>query len=240
MITTFYPPYAFGGDAIFVHRLTNMLARRGHEVEVIHCLDSYLALAKGSPPSECPGEPGVTLHALSSRVGGLSPLATQQTGYPLFKGRQIRNILSAKRFDVIHFHNISLIGGPMILRYGEGIKLYTAHEHWLVCPTHVLFKFNREACTKRSCFRCQLIHHRPPQLWRYTGMLKAALRHVDAFIAPSEFTLHRHLADGLDIPLVHIPNFLCESTEQPTSVSGQDEIKLPARPFSCSLAVSRN
>ncbi len=27
MITTFYPPYSFGGDAVYVHRLSNELAR---------------------------------------------------------------------------------------------------------------------------------------------------------------------------------------------------------------------
>ena len=35
MVATFYPPYHFGGDAIYVHRLANALARRGHTVIVI-------------------------------------------------------------------------------------------------------------------------------------------------------------------------------------------------------------
>jgi hypothetical protein len=30
MINTFYPPYNFGGDGIFVQRLSNELVRRGH------------------------------------------------------------------------------------------------------------------------------------------------------------------------------------------------------------------
>lgn len=231
MITTFYPPYAFGGDAIFIYRLTNMLARRGHEVDVIHCVDSYRALANGPPPSGFANEPGVTRHGLVSGVGVLSPLATQQTGYPLFKGRKIRRILAAKPFDVIHFHNISLVGGPMLLRYGEGIKLYTMHEHWLVCPTHVLFKFKREPCVKPSCFRCTLVYRRPPQLWRYTGMLKAALRNVDAFISPSEFTLRRHQASGLDIPIVHIPSCLSGTAESDEAPAAPDDIGLPSRPF---------
>jgi len=227
MITTFYPPYAFGGDAMFVYRLTNMLARRGHEVDVIHCIDSYRALAEGPLPSGYPNEPGVAVHGLVSGLGVLSPLATHQTGYPLFKGRKLRRILAAKRFDVIHFHNISLIGGPMILRYGKGVKLYTLHEHWLICPTHVLFKFKREACVKPSCLRCTLIYRRPPQLWRYTGLLKRALRHVDALIAPSEFTLRRHQAAGLGIPIVHIPFFLGEDPAPPDG----DGVRLPSRPF---------
>jgi len=58
---------------------------------------------------------------------------TQATGRPGFKRAPIARVLDAG-FDVIHFHNISLAGGPGILSYGEGIKLYTAHEHWLVCP----------------------------------------------------------------------------------------------------------
>ena len=33
MVTTFYPPYHFGGDALYVYRLSNALARRGHHVQ---------------------------------------------------------------------------------------------------------------------------------------------------------------------------------------------------------------
>jgi glycosyltransferase involved in cell wall biosynthesis len=41
MITSFYPPYNYGGDGIYVHGLSNALAERGHQVHVIHCLDAY-------------------------------------------------------------------------------------------------------------------------------------------------------------------------------------------------------
>lgn len=231
MITTFYPPYAFGGDAIFVYRLANTLARRGHQVDVIHCIDSYRALTHGPLPSGYPNEPGVTLHGLVSGVGMLSPLATYQTGFPVFKARKIRAILATRRFDVIHFHNPSLIGGPMLLRYGDGVKLYTLHEYWLICPTHVLFKFQQEACVMPSCFRCTLAYHRPPQLWRYTGLLKAALRSVDAFIAPSLFTLRRHQDAGLDLPLVHLPHYVGDAAEDTQPPPARDDLGLPASPF---------
>ena len=39
MISIYYPPYAFGGDAIYVHRLAKELVRQGHEVDVVHCAD---------------------------------------------------------------------------------------------------------------------------------------------------------------------------------------------------------
>jgi hypothetical protein len=41
LITTFYPPHAFGGDAVFVYRLANMLPRRSHELDAIHCSVKY-------------------------------------------------------------------------------------------------------------------------------------------------------------------------------------------------------
>ncbi|MGE5445626.1 MAG: glycosyltransferase, partial [Ignavibacteriales bacterium] len=138
MITTFYPPYNFGGDGIFVHQLSNELAKRGHHVEVIHCIDSYRLLARQEPTKTYDDHPNVTVHGLKSRFGFLSTLATQQMGYPFFKSAQIQRILK-RGFDIIHYHNISLVGGPKILEYGHGIKLYTMHEYWLVCPTHVLF-----------------------------------------------------------------------------------------------------
>ncbi|MDQ3180905.1 MAG: glycosyltransferase family 4 protein, partial [Acidobacteriota bacterium] len=35
-----------------------------------------------------------------------------------------------------------------------------------------------------------------------------SLPHVDCFISPSRFTLNKHLEDGLEIPITHIPYFL--------------------------------
>ena len=207
MITTFYPPYNFGGDGIFVRRLSNELARRGHQVDVIHCTDAYRFLARQEPTGTYDNHPNVTVHRLKSRFGFLSPLATQQTGFPFFKSGQIQRILE-KGFDVIHYHNISLVGGPKILSYGQSIKLYTMHEHWLVCPTHILFRFNRAPCIRPHCFLCNLTYKRPPQWWRYFGLLEAAVKHVDTFISPSRFTKDKHHQMGLNIPIVHLPNFV--------------------------------
>ena len=207
MITTFYPPYNFGGDGIYVHRLSNELARRGHHVEVIHCVDAYRLLARQEPDKPYEDHPRVMVHGLKSPFGPLSPLATQQTGSPFFKSRRIREILD-KGFDVIHYHNISLIGGPKILEYGTGIKLYTMHEYWLICPTHVLFRFNRAVCTQRHCFTCGLVYKRPPQWWRQSGMIQSAIQHVDAFIAPSRFSKEIHHRRGLDARIVHLPHFI--------------------------------
>jgi glycosyltransferase involved in cell wall biosynthesis len=206
MLTTFYPPYSFGGDAIFVRNLSTALAARGHEVHVIHCRDAYFALGGEAPESE-PAASDVVVHGLENPVGALSPFATHQTGRPWFKARRIREILD-QGFDVIHFHNISLIGGPALLEYGAGIKLYTFHEYWLVCQTHLLFRFNREPCEKRRCTLCALAHGRPPQWWRASGLIDRATRHIDSFLSPSRFAMTTHLQSGLDIPIEHLPSFV--------------------------------
>ncbi len=206
MITTFYPPYHFGGDGIFVHHLSNELARRGHEVDVIHSVDSYHLFVDGPGTEPLPQHPGVTVHGLHSRLGPIASLTTQQTGFPVFTGRAIRRILQ-RGFDVIHFHNVSLVGGPGVLALGDACKLYTMHEYWLECPTHLLYRFKRAPCTTRRCFACTLIHGRPPQLWRYTPMLRRATRHVDVFLAPSRFMEQRFARTGFERPVRYLPNF---------------------------------
>lgn len=208
MITTFYPPWHFGGDAMHIYRLSNALARRGHHVDVVCDQDAYHLLHPAPPPGNFPNHENVHLHALRSGVGFLSPLATQQTGLPAFKRKKIDAILNANPPDVINFHNVSLVGGPGVLFLGDAVKLYTTHEHWLVCPMHVLWKYGREACDKRECIPCQLQGRRPVQLWRYTGLMERALKQIDLFLSPSTFTLERHTQwGGLDIPMRRLPYY---------------------------------
>jgi glycosyltransferase involved in cell wall biosynthesis len=210
-LTTFYPPYSFGGDAMYIYRLAHALGDEGHHVDVIHCIDSYHLLHPGEPEIAFQEHPNVTRHELRSPYRWVSPLLTQQTGYPLLKTRKIQEILHSRPYDVIHYHNISLLG-PQILKMqspnGRAVKIYTTHEHWLVCPTHVLWKFNRQACDRPECLRCTLMAKRPPQMWRYLGVLERASRHVDQFVSPSRFTAQMHAARGFPQPVAQLPYFI--------------------------------
>ena len=209
MVTTFYPPYHFGGDGIFIHRLSNGLARRGHDVDVIHCKDAYFLLKNGTSEGSFPNLPNVKVYGLKSRAGFLSPLLTQQTGMPFFKRKVIKGMLEENMYDVVHYHNMSLIGFTA-LQYGNAIKLFTLHEHWLLCPMHVLWKFDREVCTRPSCLLCTLHGRRPPQLWRYTGLMRRAARSIDAFVGPSLFTMRMHKERGLRGAMIQLPLFHSE------------------------------
>lgn len=207
MVTTFYPPYHFGGDATHIYRLTNELAKRGHRVDVIHCVDAYRILEPRGPKARYENHPNVTVYSFRSPAGFLSPFLTQQTGRPFFKNRKIKTLIENSGYHVIHYHNMSLIG-ISTLRYGNAIKLYTTNEHWLICPMHVLWKFNRKVCDGRDCLVCMLRGKRPPQVWRYTGLMDKMLKHVDLFISPSRFTMQKHLEERPGMPMVHIPYFL--------------------------------
>lgn len=208
MITTFYPPYHFGGEAMYLYRLSNALARRGHRVTVVHCVDSYRLLTSAEPWGRFPHHPNVTVHALRHRLGWLSPLITYLTGRPGLKSRALDRVFAKERFDVVHFHLVTLFG-PGVLRYGEGsLRVYTTHDHWFVCPMYDLWKQNKELCERPSCLRCTLSYRRPPQLWRYTGLLQRELPRVDLFLSPSRSTIEQHRRRGFDFPMRHLPHFL--------------------------------
>src|ERR1700720_3378779 len=207
MVTTFYPPYSFGGDAIFVEALSRGLAEQGHQVDVVHCLDSYRALAPATPETGpfLASPAGVRVHRLRSRFGILSPLATQQTGRPWLKSGALRRLPDAQR-------------------YGSALKLYTLHEHWLLCPMHTLFRDNRELCTEKRCFSCSLRYRRPPQLWRHGRLLARCVEQVDSFLAPTEFTRRIHLASGLPLRIAVLESFHRPAAER-------SETLVPPGPF---------
>jgi glycosyltransferase involved in cell wall biosynthesis len=209
MFTTFYPPYSFGGDAIGIQRLSRALVRRGHHVTVVHDADAYNSLHKGAEPVAVPNDEGVEVISLKSGLGLVSPLLTQQLGRPVVNGNRIAAILSAGKFDVVNYHNVSLVGGPGLFRYaGDAVTLYMAHEHWLICPMHVLWRHKRERCEKPECLKCTLTYRRPPQLWRQTGLLERESERVDAFIAMSEFSRDMHRSRGFHRDMEVLPYFL--------------------------------
>ena len=210
MFTTFYPPFSFGGDAIGIQRLSRALVKHGHSVTVIVDVDAYNVLSPNPEPDIPEATDGVEIIPLRSGIQKLSILLTQQVGYPVVQGRKIKKLLADGNYDVIIHHNTSLVGGPGLLGYGDALKLYMAHEHWLICPSHVLWRHGRELCTGRECLRCVLHYHRPPQLWRYTGLLQRQQKHIDTFIAMSQFSRKKHKEFGFSRDMKVLNYFLPE------------------------------
>jgi len=230
MLTTFYPPYHFGGDGVGIRRLCHGLVRRGHEVTVVHDRDAYRLLSDGGEPDELEEPEGMRVVGLETGAPLLTELLTHQLGRPVVNRRRIQAVLD-EGFDVVNYHNVSLVGGPALFSMGEGVKLCLAHEHWLVCPMHVLWRHKRELCTSRECLRCTLKHRRPPQLWRYTGMLERHLDSVDAFVAMSEFSREKHREFGFPRDMEVLPYFLPDPAEGEVHPEERPTEALHDRPY---------
>lgn len=207
MITTYYPPCNFGGDGLFVRALSRALRARGHEVHVVHCFDAYALKSGVKDSSFQESDDGVVVHRLKSRFGPLSPLLSHQTGRPGIKFGELQEILSLP-FDVVNFHNVSLMGGPTVVSMSQApVTLYTFHDHWLLCPTHSFWKDQRKPCDEKSCLRCVLKSGLPPQLWRYFGRSLEHLDRVDRFLSPSRFTAQAHQEGFPKWPIEVVPTF---------------------------------
>jgi len=227
MLTTFYPPYSFGGDAMGIQRLSQALVRWGHHVTVIQDIDGFNILSNNPNPPKLETSDGVNIIYLQSGFEKLSVLLTQQFGHPILQGRNINRLLEEGQYDVIMFHNSSLVGGPGLFPYGNALKLYMAHEHWLICPSHVLWRHGRERCTGRECLRCVLHYHRPPQIWRYAGLLERNQKHVHQFIAMSEFSRDKHKEFGFSRDMAVVNYFLPDQKTLPTESKSQSPHQRP-------------
>ncbi len=222
LLTTFYPPWNFGGDGIQVQRLAHALADRGHPVTVV-CAPKVHRLLGGERATDPGGHPGVEVVGLDD--GLLSLTGTYLSGRPLRSRRRLERLLG-DGFDVLHYNNPSLLGAPALLGMGDGLRLYTVHEQWLLCASHVLWRAGGRVCENPPCWDCEITHLRPPQLWRRTGLLARSLRHLDALIFPSRTSaeLHRRFA-----PLARtevIEHFVPE-----TPVGADPAPAPPARPY---------
>lgn len=209
LLNTFFPPLHFGGDAVFVASLANLLASQGHHVEVVHCADSFELLKHAVAPSNVPLHPSVIVHTLRSKYGSIAPLVAHCTGRDWFQAEQLESIL-AQGFDVTHWHNASLLGAPAAFRFGSGVRLMTLHEYWLICAAHSLMRNGKEICTKRTCHTCTMARGRPPQLWRRDGVVADGLENIDLFLAPSQFVKDKVGEFLPHIPIEVLPNFLPE------------------------------
>ena len=200
MITTFFGAHSFGGDAAYVDRLSQALCRRGHEVHVYYCVDAFNAVRNGHPLPVVHAAAGPAPSPLEEPVGILSPLATQATGLPLFKSQPLAEALDDPDTDVVHFHNISLVGGPGILGLGanrRAVRIMTAHEHWLICPMHLLWKYDREVCDGADLPEL-LSEGAPaaPGLATVAGDREGAAQ-LGRAVFPSRHALEEHRARGL-------------------------------------------
>jgi glycosyltransferase involved in cell wall biosynthesis len=204
MATTFYPPYHIGGDAVHVQYLAEALAARGHEIHIEFSPAAY-RLKRTSVAKPAWKENGIRVHPIRSPLGRIQPVAAHLLGRSRSVARFHERLSRTVRPDVVHLHNISLLGLGVLKRPGTAMMLYTAHDYWARCPRSDLLKRGRVPCDAPACVSCAIASRRPPQLWRYAEGWRG-LPGLDVAIAPSRF-MAQAIAPYLACPVLHIPNF---------------------------------
>jgi glycosyltransferase involved in cell wall biosynthesis len=206
MTTTFYPPYHVGGACLHVKWLAEELARRGHEVHVMFSLDAY-QIKRGRVQGLATDEDAVHLHPLRSPRGRLEPLLVYLQGRSTYFSKQFETLLERISPDVVHHHNLSLLGYDLLRKRGSYLNLYTAHDHWFICQLNGLFRNSHPCMGNHSCPLCALRSRRPPQVWRRKTAFIRAIRDIDLAIAPSHY-LSDTLSGRTGLSFVTIPNFV--------------------------------
>ena len=200
-ITTFFGSDSFGGDSVYVERLAASLLSRGHQVEVAYVPAAFQLLHGRTPHRQYTPPPGLTVHRLGGPHAYGTLLAMHQTGRAGPFGTAISRLLESRHYDVVHFHNISLAGGTALFRLpalaAVPLKLMSVLEHWLVCPLSLLWRYNREHCTRPTCISCCLRAGRPPQPWRSTAQMNRDLSGLDALIFQAGNSLAQHTERGI-------------------------------------------
>ena len=221
MVSTFYPPHHLGGDAVHVQYLADALVDRGHEVHVEYSPAAYRAKRGSLPNASAPADPRVHLHPIPDRLRISGPAAAYMLGESRSASRFHERLVREVRPDVVHLHNISLLGLGVQRRLHSGPLLYTAHDYWFRCPRSDLLKYGIAPCEAPSCFGCMVRSRRIPPAWRSSD-IGNRFDQIGAVIAPSRFLMQlAHPSFGC--PVVHIPNFAPDANPE-----GRIE---PASPF---------
>ncbi len=206
--SSFYPPYHIGGDATHVKYLAEELVKRGHEVHVIHSLDAYkIKRGEQLPRKQIQAQKNLFINTLESPLRTLDPLIIYTFGNSLWVSRKFSEAVKAIRPDVVHHHNISLLGYDVLRKRSDYLSLYTAHDYWLICPTNNLLKNQEEICKVKNCSSCSLKYRKVPQIWRSCRNFKMAIKNIDLLISPSEY-LRKQLIKEVDVSSITLPNFV--------------------------------
>jgi len=221
MVSSFYPPYHVGGACTHVYYLANELARRGHEIHVLYSRDAYVLKRSGKPETgRFVNHKNVHLHPINCAIGKWGPVLSFVSGMVTEEDRILQ--IMSQDYDVIHYHNISLLGAR-ILQCGSAPKIYTAHDHWLVCANNDFFDKGKR-CEKRpsptTCSACLIRNKKPPQLWRFGKMLKAGLEELEYIITPSHYIRQFLVEHGIQKKMILMPNFVPHPPKVSTNGSG--------------------
>ena len=236
MVTSFFGRHSFGGDSVYVERLSRALWRRGHEVHVAYSSGAF-DLARGSQPLRRYDDSShLAVHDIGRGVRGqIAAFWNHQTGGAGLEFQALGSLLKGQEFDLIHLHNVSLLGGrtlpPLLGTQPRAVKLATAHDYWWICPQSLFWKYRRKICDFRACTTCALYSGRPPQFWRRPGWFNKALAHINAVVFPSRHALDVYRSRGFVHARQHVLPGLLPADWSAGGVPRREPFRQPSSPY---------
>jgi glycosyltransferase involved in cell wall biosynthesis len=203
--TSFYPPFHVGGACTHVKYLAEALAERGHEVHVLYSKDAYRFKRSEKRRPEPEGK--VILHELNSPLGRLEPVLNFTFGTRKHTSRAFQQLVKSHDFDVVHHHNISLLGYGILNKIGQYRNIYTAHDYWLICHKYDYSVDGRVCHNRHNCLACSIRHRMPYQMFRNSRAFAKAVSDIDLIITPSVF-MAEILRRRLKNQIIDIPNLV--------------------------------
>lgn len=225
MVSTHFPPYHLGGDAVAVKYLSEELAANGHEVHVLHYPPAYRAVrGKTNPPELELIDDKITRHRVTSQISKVATAASLVLGTRA-RAMEIFDELTRRiKPDIVHWHNTKgFIGTP--LQTSRAISAYTAHDYYAVCTRSNLIRPDGTPCRKPgACMMCNLLQGKPVPFWRAGKGRVLSMPRGIRVVAPSQFMADRLAEDGIPTSKV-IRNFVPDSGYQdPGSVADRNLI----------------
>ncbi len=207
-----YLPRHRAGSELYTHSLAKELARR-HEV-LVYCHEA--ALDGGNMPFVMDSYDGVPVRRVAGWLGKTPP-----PPWTLFEHNYHNALIEADytsfietfRPDIVHVQHLKdLSVGLLGATARRGIPLVmTLHDYWAICPNAQFVRPGARICQSThaqiECGFCAAERLRSPALrwaaplmaplfWARRRAIRAQMRYVQRFIAPSEFLRQRYIAAG--------------------------------------------
>jgi len=227
MICTFYPPYNFGGDGIFVHRLSNALAAAGHRVYAprdLCCGRTFLTLGL---VEEAKREARNMMDALAPHASkgvpiiGLEPSCLlslrDEFGVLLPDGDKLKNSFLLEEFLARH---------PGSLRFKEMRKEVLLHGHCHqkafdgmpavekvlgMVPGLKVSSVQTSCCGMAGSFGYEAEHYDVSMKMAELSLLPAIRNAPQATLVADGTSCRHQIADGTGREAVHVARLLAEA-----------------------------
>ena len=211
MVTTFYPPRSFGGDAVAVQSLARALVRGGHHVTVICDDDAYRTLSGNRDRGPPEVDDGVVVHRLASRLGSLAVALTQQTGRPDRARRDLCGASSSRARSTSSTITTSRSSAVPPRSRSVGRQAVHGARALAGLPHARALAVSHRSPARRGSARAV---SSATAVRRSCGVTpdcsSASSHHVDAFIAMSRFSRDKHREFGFPRDMEVLPGFMSD------------------------------